>query len=89
MSRCTTFTPLNALNVPQFLIHFDHQARSLTGDVYRVSDNKWMGTGIVDDYLPRNSTPTGGFLYPWDGNAKRARATATATPDLSPTARTT
>ena len=45
------FTPLNALNVPQFRIHLDHQARSLTGDVYRASDNKWMGEAFDFDYL--------------------------------------
>jgi subtilisin family serine protease len=73
VNQVYTFAPLNALNVPQFLIHFDHQSRSLTGDVYRVSGNKWMGTGLVDNYLPRNSTPTGGFLYAWDGNAKKGQ----------------
>ncbi|HEU0304818.1 MAG TPA: hypothetical protein VFR32_09595, partial [Gaiellaceae bacterium] len=44
-----------------------HQARSLTGDVYRASDDKWMGTAFDFDYLSRNSTATGGSLFPWDG----------------------
>jgi subtilisin family serine protease len=67
------FSFTNPLNVPHFLFHFDHQARSLTGDVYRASNNKWIGTGISMDYLSRNSTAGGFFDFPWDGNAKKGQ----------------
>jgi minor extracellular serine protease Vpr len=56
---------------PMFLAHFDHQARSLTGEVYRASDNKWMGTAFTNEYLSRNQTASGFFAFVWDGNAKR------------------
>jgi minor extracellular serine protease Vpr len=74
------FSFTDNLNVPHFLVHFDHQARSLTGDVYRVSDNKWMGTGIVDEFLPRNSTAGAFFDFPWDGNAKKGQGSSDAGP---------
>ena len=57
----------NAFNVPQFLVHFDHPARSLTADLYRASDNKWMGVAFKSEYLPRNSGATGFFAFPWNG----------------------
>ena len=57
----------DAFNVPQFLVHFDHQARSLTADLYRASDNKWMGVAFKSEYLPRNSGATSFFAFPWGG----------------------
>jgi minor extracellular serine protease Vpr len=56
---------------PMFLTHFDHQARSLTAEVYRASDDTWMGTAFTRDYQARNSTATNFFALPWDGDAKK------------------
>ena len=55
---------------PMFLAHFDHQARSLTAEVYR-ADGKWMGTAFTSTYLARNQTASGFFAFAWDGNAKK------------------
>jgi minor extracellular serine protease Vpr len=67
------FTFVSSFQVPHFLMHFDHQARSLTGDVYQASNDKWIGTGVVRDYLSRNSSATGFFDFPWDGTAKKGQ----------------
>ena len=37
---------------PFIFTHFDHQVRNLTADIYRASDDKWMGTGIVGGLPP-------------------------------------
>ncbi len=65
------FSFTSPFNVPHFLFHFDHQARSLTGDVYRVSDNKWMGAGMTMEFLSRNTGASSSFAFPWDGKAKK------------------
>ena len=72
------FTMANTFNVPHVLIHMDHQARSLRVDLIRVSDAKNMGRAIVDEYMPRNSTATGFFALPWDGNVTKGKNTSAA-----------
>ena len=63
---------------PFILAHFDHQARKFVADVYRASDDKWMGVGIMDEYLPRNSaaegvlaTAEGFFPFAWSGEVAK------------------
>lgn len=67
-----TFVP-GLAETPIFKTHLDHQARSLTVDVYQASNNKWIGTGLVADYLPRNSSATGFFAFAWDGKTKKGQ----------------
>ena len=66
------YTLVEGLNeTPFILAHFDHQARKFVADVYRASDDKWMGVGIMDEYLPRNSTATGFFPFAWFGDVAK------------------
>jgi hypothetical protein len=68
------FTFATGLNeTPMFRVHLDHQARSLDVDIYEASNDKWVGTGISNDFLSRNSTATGFFALAWDGNAKKGQ----------------
>jgi subtilisin family serine protease len=67
-----TFVP-GLMQTPFFILHLEHQARSLTADVYQASNNKWIGTGLSADYLPRNSSATGFFAFAWDGNTKKGQ----------------
>jgi minor extracellular serine protease Vpr len=63
-----TYTMVDDNHIPYVLLHLDHQSRrirleafdAVTGEAwYRVSD---------DEYVTRNSSPTGFFAFPWDGN---------------------
>jgi hypothetical protein len=58
-------------DVPYFLIHFDHQVRSIQFLVYDAVTNKPVhpvfNNAIYEEYLPHNSTSTGFFAFAWDG----------------------
>lgn len=57
-------------DVPYFLIHFDHQVQKLIFEVYKTNGEPvdWVNyEGYVEKYLPRNSTTTSFFAFPWDG----------------------
>ncbi len=69
----SVFTFADPFSMPHFTMHFDHPARSLAIDVYNASNDKWMGTAIVSDYLSRNSTSTAISDFPWDGTAKKGQ----------------
>ena len=65
-----TFTLTNAFNVPQLLVHLDHQARRMEVEVLKASGQKVhpVFSNVLElDYLPRNSTSTSFFALPWDG----------------------
>jgi hypothetical protein len=67
-----TFAP--GLNeTPMFLVHFDHQARSMKIEIYRPGPNRdvLMGVGFSQEFMPRNSTATSFFPFAWDGSLKR------------------
>ena len=54
-------------NIPFFLVHFDHQARTMKLDVTDAATGKSWHRAFQEDYLPRNSTSTGFFAFSWDG----------------------
>jgi minor extracellular serine protease Vpr len=58
---------------PLFKVHLDHPARNITVDIYRASNDKWIGTGLNLDFLARNSTPAAFFAFMWDGNTKKGQ----------------
>ena len=67
-----TFKP--GLNeTPMFLVHFDHQARSMKIEIYRPGPNRdvFMGVGLSQEFMARNSTATSFFPFAWDGSLKR------------------
>lgn len=61
-----TFTMADG-NIPYFLMHLDHLSRQIKLDAYEVGTNKYMGKVSDDEYVTRNSTPSGFFAFTWDG----------------------
>jgi minor extracellular serine protease Vpr len=54
-------------DVPYFVVHLDHQSRRLRLKITHVATGLSWFRALQEDYLPRNSTPTGFFVLPWDG----------------------
>jgi hypothetical protein len=55
-------------DIPYFAVHLDHQARMVRFDVYSAVGGKDWHRAYQEEYLPRNSTSTSIFAFPWDGN---------------------
>ena len=53
-------------DIPYFLVHFEHQARLFRVDIYAQSGKDWH-RAYNEEYLPRNSSATGFFSFPFDG----------------------
>ncbi|GHF61995.1 subtilisin family serine protease [Deinococcus metalli] len=72
----TTFT-MQGTDYPQFLLHLDHFARWIKLDVVDAKTgqpvNSQFFNASTDQYLPRNSTPTGFFSFAWDGQVSWSR----------------
>jgi minor extracellular serine protease Vpr len=62
-----TFTLVDAFNTPNFLVHLDHQVRRMRFEVFDANTGKAWHRALEEQYLPRNSTATGFFAFPWDG----------------------
>jgi subtilisin family serine protease len=65
-----TFSLTNAFNVPQVLVHLEHQARRLEIQVLKANGQMVhpVFSNVLElDFLARNSTSTGFFAFPWDG----------------------
>ena len=60
-----TYT-LAAGDIPQFVVHQDHQARRVKFEAFSVSGKAWH-TISDDEYVGRNSTATSFFVYTWNG----------------------
>lgn len=56
-------------DVPNYLVHFNHQSQSATFTVYDSTGTTAVGLAFSDQFLPRNSTTTGFFAFAWDGLA--------------------
>jgi minor extracellular serine protease Vpr len=63
-----TFTMADAFNVPQLLLHFDHQVRKMKVEVRHTATGRMWHLAFNLDYLPRNSTSTSFFAYPFSGD---------------------
>jgi len=70
-----TFTMAGG-DIPYFLIHFDHQVRLMRMEVYSTSGKAWH-RAFQEPYVPRNSTSTGFFAFPWDGTTFAGNKTYT------------
>ena len=61
----------NMSEIPNVLLHFDHQARRLEIEVVDAATGARLhpvfSNVYEEDYLPRNATSGGFFAYPWDG----------------------
>jgi len=63
-------------DIPYFLIHFDHQTALMRMEVFSTSGKAWH-RAYQEEYLPRNSTATGFFAFPWDGKTLAGNKTYT------------
>jgi subtilisin family serine protease len=72
----STFTMADAYTMPSLLVHFDLQAREMRAEIYSTSGKAWH-RAIDLDYLPRNSTATSFFVYPWAGTTFAGNKTYT------------
>ena len=55
------------VDVPNYLLHLNHQAQSATFSVYDAAGTTLLGEAFTLEFLPRNSTSTGFFAFTWDG----------------------
>ncbi|GAA4885007.1 cell wall-binding repeat-containing protein [Serinicoccus chungangensis] len=66
----TTFS-MEQDDAPQFLVHFEHQARRMEWEVFAANEDgtkgESLGTVAEVDYLARSATRNGFSAYPWDG----------------------
>ena len=62
-----TFT-MSGGDVPYILVHFDHHVRRMIMDVFNADTGASQHRAYDISFLPRNSTSTGFFAYPWDGH---------------------
>ena len=53
-------------DIPFFLVHFDHHARTFRVDIYAENGKAWHRAYDLD-YFSRNSAPTSFYAFPFDG----------------------
>jgi minor extracellular serine protease Vpr len=58
---------MEGFDIPYFLVHFDHQARLFRMEIFDYDTGKTWHRAFNEEYLPRNSTTTGFFAFPFDG----------------------
>jgi hypothetical protein len=71
-----TFTMVGT-DIPYFLIHLDHQSRLLRMEVFDAIKGKAWHRAYNETFLPRNSTSTSYFVFPWDGKTFAGNKTYT------------
>jgi minor extracellular serine protease Vpr len=54
-------------DIPHFLVHLEHQSQVFTMEVFDAVSGKSMFWAYQDEYMPRNSTATSFYAFPWDG----------------------
>ena len=67
-----TFTMADAFNVPQLLVHLDHQVRRMKVEVLNATTGKTWHLAFDLEHLARNSTSTGVTAYPFSGQTTGA-----------------
>ncbi len=66
-------------DVPQIVVHQDHQSRSIEMEVIDVATGASKGLAFDLDYNGRNSAAASFFVYAWDGTATRTAGRHTFT----------
>lgn len=74
-----TFSMTDAFNVPQLLVHLDHQARRMKVEVKHAVTGKTWHLAFDLEHLARNSTSTGFFAFPFSGQTTGANGKKTFT----------
>jgi len=62
-----TFNLAASDQVPNFLVHFDHNPRTFRMEVFDAATGRAWHRADNESYLPRNSTSSGFFAFAWDG----------------------
>ena len=62
-----TFT-LVGDDIPFFLIHLDHHSEEVLLEALDAASGKVVGRVSLDEWVTRNSSPTGFFAFTWDGD---------------------
>jgi minor extracellular serine protease Vpr len=57
---------MQGFDIPFFLVHLDHQSRLFRVEIFAQNGKNWH-RAYNDEYMPRNSTSTGFFAFPFDG----------------------
>jgi subtilisin family serine protease len=72
----TAFT-MSGTSYPDFLVHFDHQVRIFRIEIFDAVTGKSWYRAYNEEYLPRNSSATGIFEFPWDGITVKGKSPIT------------
>ena len=69
-------------DLPYLIFHLDHQVRRLKAEVVDVATGQSLNLAGDDEYLSRNSTPSGASAFIWDGTTfKRPGQPGTPVPN--------
>jgi hypothetical protein len=71
-----TFT-LVGDDLPYILLHLDHQVYQLRLEVFDAHTGKAWHRILLEHYLPRNSSSTSFFAFPWDGTTTKGNKVVT------------
>jgi minor extracellular serine protease Vpr len=74
-----TFTMTDAFNVPQLLVHLDHQVRRMKVEVKHAVTGKTWHLAFDLEHMARNSTSTAFFAFPFSGQTTGANGKKTFT----------
>jgi minor extracellular serine protease Vpr len=66
-----TFQLHDEFSRPYFLVHLDHQVPQMIFEVRDAKSGAFLGEALNVDLLPRNSTSTAFFAFPWDGSVEQ------------------
>ncbi len=53
-------------DIPYFLVHFDHQSALFRVEIFSATGRAWH-KAYNETWMPRNSTSTSFFAFPFDG----------------------
>jgi len=67
---------MQGTDIPFFLAHFEHQSRLFRMEIFAVGGKAWH-RAYNEEYMPRNSTSTGFFAFPFDGTTFAGNKTYT------------
>jgi hypothetical protein len=78
-----TWSLTSASQIPNVLLHFQYQSRRIEIEVVKASNGQKVHPVFSnmheENFLPRNSTATGFFAFPWNGT--RMHDNGNGTPD--------
>jgi subtilisin family serine protease len=67
---------LQGTDLAYFLVHLDHQSRLFRMEIFDAGGKAWH-RAYNEDYMPRNSTTTGFYSFPFDGTTTAGNKTYT------------